>query len=63
MLIKNDKNIVDNQHLYGFIFVMRRLLPKQDFSTLKSEIETLSKKYPFVHLKYYGFREDWKEVL
>lgn len=63
LLIKNDKNIVDNQHLYGFIFVMRRLLSKQDFSTLKSEIETLSKKYPFVNLKYYGFREDWKEVL
>lgn len=63
LLRKNLDGSVDNMHLYGFIIIMRRLLKTSDFSALKSEIANISLKYPFVDLKYYGFREDWQEVL
>ncbi|MEG0492806.1 MAG: Abi family protein [Clostridia bacterium] len=63
LLIQNDDGTADNAHLYGFIFIMRRLLTKQDFSTFKESLLGLSTKYPFVSLRYYGFRDDWKKML
>ena len=30
---------------------------------LKDEIIKLKDTYPFVNMKYYGFRDDWKELL
>lgn len=62
LIIDRDGNI-DNAHLYGFMLYMKRLLHSTDFSTMKSEIEKLSDSIPFVGMKHYGFREDWKEVL
>lgn len=53
----------DNSHLFGFILIMKRLLKSSEFSFVKNEIIDLSKKYPFVDLKYYGFCETWKKVL
>lgn len=63
LLISLPDNTKDNSHLYGFIIIMRRLLKPSDFSEMKQEISNLSKKYPFVKMSNYGFREDWKEVL
>lgn len=62
LLIKNRENI-DNSHLYGFILIMRRLLCNNDFEELKNDIINLTNKYPFVSMRYYGFRHDWKDVL
>ncbi len=63
-LLRLDKNNqVDNAHLYGFILIMKRLLQSDDFNEMKSEIENLTIKLPFVRMKYYGFRDDWKEKL
>ena len=53
----------DIEHLYGFIMIMKRLLPKSNFALMKLEIEKLTIKYPFVKMRYYGFRDDWKKVL
>lgn len=63
LLRKNRKGTIDNAHLYGFIFIMRRLLLPDEFQKMKSEIMELSAQYPFVRLDYYGFRSDWKNVL
>ena len=30
---------------------------------MKNSIISLTKKYPFVRMDYYGFRSDWKEKL
>ena len=60
-ILKNGK--IDDAHLYGFILVMKRLLTDKDFSDMKSEIALLTQKYPFVNMKYYGFRSDWSTVL
>lgn len=63
LLIKNANGEVDNAHFYGFLLVMRRLLPSNKFNEMKQSIIALTKKYPFVKMKYYGFREDWQEKL
>ena len=63
-IMRKDQNgAIDNAHIFGFLLIMRRLLLPTDFSELKEELVRLSEKYPFVHTKYYGFPEDWKEVL
>lgn len=63
LLITQPNGVGDNAHLYGFILIMRRLLKSAEFTALKTEIISLSKKYPFVNLRYYGFRDDWKSAL
>ena len=63
LLIVNKDQTLDNAHLFGFILIMRRLLLTESFYTMKSEIITLSDKYPFVKMSYYGFRDDWKTTL
>lgn len=63
LLISLPDGTVDNAHLYGFILIMRRLLKPDEFTEMKGEIASLSQKYPFVNLRYYGFREDWESVL
>ena len=54
---------IDDAHLYSFILVMKRLLPLEDFTEMKYEILYITQKYPFVNMKYYGFRDDWNTVL
>ncbi|MCG7332580.1 Abi family protein [Salinicoccus roseus] len=63
LLIANEDGTKDNAHLYGFIFIMRRLLNKSEFEKLKVEIIQLSQKYPFVSMHHYGFRDDWRKQL
>lgn len=63
LLRKEPDGTVDNAHLYGFILIMRRLLLSDDFRRMKMEILQLSRKYPFVSMRYYGFREDWEAAL
>jgi abortive infection bacteriophage resistance protein len=59
LLIKQSDGTVDNAHLYGFILIMRRLLIYEDFAAMQNEIIGITEKYPFVQMKYYGFRNDW----
>ncbi len=63
MLRKEADGTVDNAHLYGFLLIMKRLLKPEEFSEMKEDILRLTRKYPFVGMRYYGFREDWKEIL
>ena len=63
LLIQLPDGTADNAHLYGFILVMRRLLKPEEFSSMKAELIALSRKYPFVSLRYYGFRDDWETAL
>jgi len=63
LLIRKPDGSYDNEHLYAFVIVMRRLLMPDEFSEMKSKIIDLNKKYPFVHMRHYGFRDDWREKL
>ena len=63
LLIKNKNGEIDNAHFYGFVLIMKRLLPTDIFNEMKSDIGALTKKYSFVRMKYYGFRDDWQQML
>ena len=63
LLLKNDDGTLDNSHLYGFIIMMRRLIDRDSFDNMIAEITALHEKYPFVSMRYYGFRDDWEEKL
>ena len=63
LLITLPDGTVDNAHLYGFILIIRRLLKPEEFAAMKAEIVSLANKYPFVGMRYYGFRDDWQTVL
>jgi abortive infection bacteriophage resistance protein len=63
LLITNADGQVDNAHFYGFVLIMKRLLPSDNFVEMKNSIIALTKKYPFVRMDYYGFRNDWKQKL
>lgn len=69
-LTKEDKGLLimkdgrpDNSHLYGFVLLMRQLLPSDEFQSMKQEIEQAQDEIPFVRMSYYGFREDWRKKL
>lgn len=62
LLIIQEDGMIDNAHLYGFVIIMKRLLDPAVFVLMKSEIVCISQKYPFVDMRYYGFRNDWKSV-
>lgn len=63
LLMRNSKGELDNAHFYGFLFIMRRILPEAEFIGLKESVIALTKKYPFVRMDYYGFRSDWQQRL
>ena len=43
---------------------MRKLIPDcKIWETFTGQLSSLTKKYPFVRLDYYGFIADWKEIL
>jgi len=63
LLRKDTNGTVDNAHLFGFILIMRRLLSAEVFQSLKAEMVTLTSKIPFVEMKYYGFPDDWQNLI
>lgn len=63
LLICRKDGTIDNAHFFGFFLIMKRLLPAKNFSEMKEAIFTLSMKYPFVRLDYYGFPDNWNEKL
>lgn len=63
LLITDESGQIDNAHFYGFVLIMRRLLPADTFNDMKNAIVALTKKYPFVRMDYYGFRNDWQQKI
>lgn len=63
-LLRTDENgLVDNAHLFGYILNMKRLLSNDDFNGMKDRIIKLTERIPFVSMRYYGFPDDWKDVI
>lgn len=63
LLIKNNEGKLDNAHFYGFLLIMKRIIPADKFSEMKKSIIALTQKYPFVRMDYYGFRSDWRQKI
>lgn len=63
-LLRRDENgMIDNSHLFGYILNMARLLSSEDFKEMKKQIVNLNQEIPFVSMRYYGFPDNWKEVI
>ena len=62
LLVKEDGN-VDNEHLFSFILIMKRLLNQTQFESMLVEIASLNQKINFVNMAYYGFPNDWQNLL
>ena len=62
LLVKEDGTI-DNEHLFSFILIMKRLLSQKQFESMIDEIATLNRKTNFVNMAYYGFPENWQSLL
>ena len=63
LLRKNANGTPDNAHLYGFLFIMKRMLSTSDFNEFKKKLIALSDRFSFVNMRYYGFRSDWRQRL
>ncbi len=59
----NPDGSVDNSHLFGFILIMKRLLDDEEYQALKKELISLTNRISFVKMRYYGFPDNWKEVI
>lgn len=63
--------VVDEFHIEKYIIlVLDQNIPIKkhdtymiDFQSLKAEIVALTSKIPFVELKYYGFPDDWQNLI
>lgn len=62
-LLRVKDGVIDNAHLFGFVLIMKRLLKPEEFDSMKKEIIDLSEKLPFVSLRYYGFCDNWQDIL
>ena len=63
LLRKNRKGYPDNSKLFGYILIMKRITNENVFKRFFNQLDVLCKKYPFVNMKYYGFCDNWSEVL
>ncbi len=53
----------DDYHLFAYLLLLKQLLQQEDFQRFTQEISTLTNKYPFVAMRYYGFPDHWLEIL
>ena len=63
LLRDNTDGTKDNAHVFVYLINIKRLVDKKTFEEFKSSLISLTKKYPFVDMRYYGFCEKWKEML
>lgn len=62
-LYVNNKGLVDDNHLFAYLLLLKQFLSKDDFCLFCDDLEQLSEKHPFVALRYYGFPTDWISIL
>ena len=62
-LLRVENGEVVYDRLFSYILVIKALSLPEDFELLKEHLVELTVKYPFVDMKYYGFPNDWKEIL
>jgi len=53
-----------SKQLFVYLHVMRKIVPDEIvWNNFTNSFIQLTKKYPFVRLDYYGFPDNWKEIL
>lgn len=62
-LLRVEEGKVVYDRLFSYILVIKDLSLPEDFELLKEHFLELTSKYPFVDMKYYGFPDNWKEIV
>lgn len=62
-LLKDSNGKERINALFGYLFILKRLLPKEDYNRLKNSIIFLTKKYPSIDMKHYGCPSCWKKMV
>ena len=70
-LLKIEKNVLkikadgtkDNERLFGFIFIIKKLLNNENFINFKQELVNLKTKIPSVNMGFYGFPDNWENLV
>lgn len=62
-MLRVEQGTVIYDRLFSYILVIKDLSIPEDFELLKEHLLELTLKYPFVDMKYYGFPDNWKEIL
>ena len=62
-LLNKKNNQPENDKLFSYILVIRRMLIEDEFSVFKSKLTALCAEYPFVGMKHYGFCPDWEKLI
>lgn len=54
----------NKKQFFLYLFVLKKMIVDESvWKTFTEKFVALLSKYPFVRLRYYGFPEDWKELL
>lgn len=58
-----EKNDIGKKVFFRFV-MMDRLIERNSFvDELSNDIDDLCRKYPFVRLSHYGFKENWQDII
>lgn len=58
-----EKNDIGKKVFFRFV-MMDRLIERNSFvDKLSNDIDDLCRKYPFVRLSHYGFKENWQDII
>ena len=53
-----------SKQLFTYIIVMKKMIPDEEiWKTFIGRLRSLINKYPFVRLDYYGFIDEWEEII
>lgn len=61
--LRTEKGNVINNKLYSYVLVLKSLTHADDFKLVVDHISEIYEQNPLVDFKYYGFPDNWKEVL
>ena len=62
-LLRHEDGKAVYDRLFSYILVIKALSLPDDFELLKEHLLELTSKYSFVDMKYYGFPDNWKDIL
>ena len=54
---------ITHAHLGAFCLLGGIFMAQKDFQSLKAEVIALTHKIPFVEMKYYGFPDNWQNLI
>jgi len=62
-LLRNEDGHIVMDKLFSYILVLKSLTTSRDFKIVSEHIKQIYVEYKLIDLKYYGFPDNWEEIL